>query len=146
MTPETLTWVEQQKPGLVARAEGYVKATKLHCATPKTQNKDKGKRTPEVKTNQLRNLLNAAQAGDPLALLINFLRYQVGRRSQGWKHETSAKALLKEFEDNLMPLCDGCLARDTEGRFELEAHLAAQFLGFVIREYTYRCAEEGTRP
>jgi len=142
MTPETFDWIEQQKPRLVRWAEDFVDTTKLYRATRKTASKDPGWRTPEVRANQLRNLLSAAQSGSPLAVLVNFLRYQIGRQNQGWAHRESGKeldALLTEKLGKLIP------ERLAEHRYQLEAHLAAQLLGFIIRHYTYQCSLAGTR-
>ena len=155
MRPETLTWLEKQKPRLVRWAEGFVSDSKLYEANAKTVNNPRGQREPHVKTNQIRNLLGAAQAGEPLAVLVNFLRYQRGRR-KGWPHEPSGQALEELFNKELSSLIDKRLGNletseaqagaSTDERYEVESYLAAQLLGFIVREYTYRCACVGTRP
>lgn len=163
MRPETLTWLEKQKPRLVARAERFVLDTKLFEANAKTADRPKGERDPHVKTSQIRNLLGAAQAGEPLAVLVNFLRYQLGRR-KGWPHEDSGQALEALFTGDLRALVEEWRAADAaaaaeaqreskadpeseaDDRYEVESYLAAQLLGFIVREYTYRCALAGTRP
>jgi hypothetical protein len=145
MTPETIAWIEQQKPQLVDWAENYVKESELF----KLQNLSKktleelGKNPqeevsvppPKVSPSQLRNLLGAAQAGHSIAILINFLRYQMGR--EGWKDEKSGKMLekylTKELKETLLKD-----SRENQDAHAIEAHIAAQFLGFIIREYTYR--------
>lgn len=155
MNPEALAWIEKQKPDLVGWAEAYVRDSKLYKPTTKTENNKEGQKTPLVKTNQLRNLLNAAQSGSPLAVLKNFLRYQIGRGNQGWRHTESGKQLHKLLENKLGNLCQkgvDDLSKGTErsadpiDQYELEAHLAAQLLGFILREYTYQCRLAGTRP
>jgi hypothetical protein len=152
MNPESLAWIEKQKPQLVGWAEDFVAETRLYEPTPRTAKNEPGKRTPLVRTNQLRNLLNAAQSGSPLAVLINFLRYQIGREKEGWKHRESGEALLTLLETKLREMSRGCTAdRLPKGArlpdpYEMEAHLAAQLLGFIIRDYTYRCCLKGTKP
>lgn len=146
MNPETLAWIEKQKSDLVGWAEKFVEDTQLFKATDKTASKPLGERTPQVRTNQLRNMLNAAQSGSPLAVLINFLRYQIGREKRGWKHRPSGNKLLDLLTKDLKDLCDkGCETDDSIDHHELEAHLAAQLLGFIIREYTYQCRLAGTK-
>ena len=147
MNSRTLTWIEEQKPDLVEWAESYVDQSRLFAATDRTERRPHGRKDPHVKTSQLRNLLNAAQAGSPLAVLLNFLRYQIGRGRQGWAHQPSGKQLETLLRDQLGPRCrDHADTLDAPGdRHELESRMAAQLLGFIVREYTYRCAVEGTR-
>jgi hypothetical protein len=140
MSPETLAWIEKQKPDLVRSAEDYVKQTKLF------KRKGRGDH-PRVSGSQLRNLLSAAQSGSPLAVLINFLHYQIGRKNQGWADQRSGEELGKLLDKDIRRLSrEGAKQKGAEDVYELESHLAAQLLGFVIREYTYRCSVEGTRP
>ena len=139
MNPETLTWIEKQKPTLVEWAEHYVKTSELHFP------KNPGSSTARVSGSQLRNLLAAAQSGSSLSILLNFLRYQMGRR-QGWGHTDSGQQLEELLEKQLGPLCKKVPAEQGADAYELQAHLAAQLLGFIIRDYTYRCKLKGTRP
>lgn len=131
MTPETMTWLEHQKPGLVKLAEDFVQETKLEVQS--------------VSPSQLRNLLSAAQSGSSLALLVNFLRYQIGRGSRGWKHQPSGLKLEKLLGGKLLKLSEqgskacGHTEKDV-ATYELQALLAAQFFGFLIRDFTYRSA------
>ena len=141
MTPRTLAWIEQQKPNLVGWAEEYVNTTKLYEA----RDPNRGKQA-WVSGSQLRNLLNTAQSGSSLAVLINFLRYQIGREKQGWTHRISGEELERLLREDLGKLATEGAEDDEADLHEVEAHLAAQLLGFVIREYTYRCALAGTRP
>lgn len=145
MTPEMLSWIEKQKPELVGWAEKYVQGTKLF--EPKG---GRGKQ-PKVSGSQLRNLLNAAQGGSPLAVIINLLRYQIGRGGRGWPEKPSGQTLESLFTGKLRPLIkSGVESLETPDReaalYELESQVTAQLLGFIIREYTYRCALEGTSP
>jgi len=148
MNPKTLTWIEKQKPMLVGWAETYVEDSALYfpkkSGSPSSP-KNSGKGMALVSGSQLRNLLSAAQSGSPLAVLLNFLRYQMGRR-QGWAHTSSGQKLETLLKKKLSPLCEEFPEKHEADPYELQSHLAAQLLGFIIREYTYRCKLEGTRP
>lgn len=160
MNPQTLAWIERQKPQLVGWAEKFVQDTKLYEEKPRKNGhgpaaerdhdgdeEERKKKHPQVSRSQLRNLLSAAQSGSAIAVLVNFLRYQMGRESRPWKHRESGEGLERLLLDELQGLVDKAIpSRQTEERYELEAHLAAQLLGFIIREYTYRCSLEGTTP
>lgn len=137
MKPEALSWIEQQKPDLVAAAEVYLEEHQIYKPGKR---KDK----PRISGSQLRNLLNAAQAESSLAVLINFLRYQVGRGNKGWPDRRSGSALEALLKDKVGGLAgNGAKAHEAD-RYGLEARLAALLLGYVIREYTFRCRQEGT--
>ena len=159
MKPETLTWIERQKPTLVEWAEAFVKSSRLYLARESDPEPDdavledpnrhrRRRQRALVSSSQLRNLLNAAQHGTSLKALVNFLRYQVGRGRGGWGHGGSARKLEKLLREDLRELCEQRLDLSesaAEERYDLEANVAAHFLGFVIREYTYRCELAGTR-
>lgn len=149
MTPEDLGWVDRQQPKLVGWAETYVADAKIH----EPQDERRGNK-PKVSGSQLRNLLNSATQGSSLAVLRNFLRYQIGRGGKGWGDEPSGEALLSILDEKIGPLCRGrhtdqeAESGEAQGqhRIELEADVASKFFGFVIREYTYRCKLAGTQP
>ncbi len=137
MSPEQQSWIEAQKPELVAAAERYVAESEIYLPMP--QRRD---RKARVTMSQLRNLLNVALSERSLPVLKNFLRYQIGRQ---WD-DSRAGALLEEYL--LREVGErsraGQEARGGEVR-ELEAALLPLLLGFVIREYTYHCKLKGTR-
>lgn len=145
MKPETLGWIEEQEPELVRAAEEYVKELEIHKADPASRGP---RNRPRVSGSQLRNLLNAAQGRSSLAVLVNFLRYQIGRGRKGWEDERSGNALVKLLEDEVSTRVGKRVEKDSEvagkDRYRLESRLAALLLGFVLREYTYRCREAGT--
>ena len=159
MTPETMAWIEQQKPTLVVWAEDFVRSSKLYLNRESDPEPDSSvlddpnrnkrhRQSALVSSSQLRNLLNAAQQGTALRALVNFLRYQVGRGSSGWRHGSSAKKLEEMLLGKLKDLCaKGATDRATEDAetYALEAQMSAQLLGFIIREYTYRCELAGTK-
>lgn len=159
MTPDTIAWIERQKPALVGWAETYVRESKLYLANENDPEPDDavlddpGRRRRRrqralVSASQLRNLLNAAQHGTSLKALVNFLRYQIGRGTGGWGHGRSARKLEKLILGELRQLCDAGAEEHAKGDgeiYQLEANLAAQLLGFIVREYTYRCELAGTR-
>lgn len=130
--PSTRAFVEQRQPRFVAQAEAFLDQHPIHTG-------DGGR--PRVSGTQLRNLLAAAQSGSPVAILRNFLHYQMGRekKSQAWNDSPSGHALIALLEREVeKPVAE--LALGEALRFALEAELAAQLLGFLSREYTYRAA------
>jgi len=141
MKPETLGWIEEQEPELVRAAEKYVADFDIHKPDPESRG---ARNKARVSASQLRNLLNAAQGRSSLAVLVNFLRYQIGRGRQGWDDERSGKALVKLLEDEVGKRVETGSKVSGKDRYRLESRLAALLLGFVIREYTYRCREART--
>lgn len=141
MKPETLGWIEDQEPELVRAAERYVAEFKIH----EPGEESRGPRNKaRVSGSQLRNLMNAAQSRASLAVLVNFLRYQIGRGRQGWEDEPSGMALGKLLEDEVGKRIETSAGVSGRDRYRLESRLAALLLGFVMREYTYRCREART--
>ncbi len=154
MKTETLTWIDQQKPDLVARAEKYLDEHKIYqpkyCdpewqkkkgAPPKKpsclQDLPEEAKKPIISNNQLRNLLNAAQAGNPISVQVNFLRFQIGRQKNAWPDANSGEALITLLE-NLRTSSKKAVLGSEVAPISLEAPLAANLLGFIIREHTYR--------
>ena len=126
--------VDALKPQLVALAEAWVQGG--DSAAAKT-----------VEKSQLRLLLQAAKS-EPLPVLANLLRYQVGRKKGFYadkdKRKESDKAkvhvrLLKLIEKDLPKLAEAKTC-DDESRRQLERELATQLLGFIVREHTYQAA------
>lgn len=143
MTPEILAWIERQKPALVGLAEGFLIQHRIYAPAPSEAHKQ---RPPaRVSGSQLRTLLNAAQSGSPVAVLVNLLHYQVGRGARGWDDKASGDALAVLLRDSVSALVKASGANG-DGVFEVEARVSALLLGFVIREYTYCCKREGTNP
>jgi hypothetical protein len=134
MSPEVQAWIEGQKPDLVAAAEEYVDQSGIYVKKAGSDGE------PMVSSAQLRNLLNVAQSERSLKVLVNFLRYQIGRGGRGWKHKSSGQGLETYLTGRVAGLCtDEDADRLHTARRELEALLAALFLGYVIREFTYVC-------
>lgn len=169
MQPEILAWIEKQKPDLVEWAEDFLKETRIYeeKADQGSDEDDEAARSgdatsksPWVRKSQLQNLLGAARTGEPVALLANFLRYQ-DARIKGWRQNEAATKLEKLLREKVQPRARRCPRLGTVGaevdggptgeetielRYEIEAALAAQLFGFIIREYTYRCRIAGTTP
>jgi hypothetical protein len=150
MNNHVAAWLELQKSELVGLAEDLVDKTRLHepqgddhrSNHDREEDRQGGKKGPPdaaVSTNQIRNLLAAAQNGSPLAVLVNFLRYQRARNRGAWRHEASFRRLEELFLKDLPDRCQRIPAALTdEQRFDAEARISAQLLGFVSREYAYR--------
>ncbi len=93
--------------------------------------------------NRGASLLSAAQARNSLAVLVNFLRYQIGRGRQGWADKKSGLGLGELLEKEVGERVAGTEASGKE-RYRLEARVAALLFGYLIREYTFRCHQAGT--
>lgn len=141
MNAETLTWIEDQKPDLVRSAESYVEEHKI---SEPGEDRRHGFPKARVSGSQLRNLLSAAQSEGSLAVLINFLRYQIGRGRQGWEDQVSGRGLETMLHKQVgQRIADAGDVTAGDPR-QLESRLASLLLGYVIREYTYRCQLAGT--
>jgi hypothetical protein len=116
MSPELQTWIEDQKPELVTAAETYVDQSGIYAKSPGRDGE------PQVSGAQLRNLLNVAQGERSLKVLINFLRYQIGRGRRGWEHRRSGEMLEVFLTSRVAALCSEEVA-----------------VRYVIREYRYVC-------
>lgn len=147
MTPDVLAWIDRQKPALVGVAEGFLSQHHIFERPEPKDNKLRDNKAkdnkPRVSGSQLRLLLNAAQSGSPVAVLVNLLHYQVGRGSRGWGDQQSGEALAKTLRESVSDLAQTCGASGDD-LFEVEARVAALLLGFLIREYTYGCKQAGT--
>lgn len=140
MKSNSLYWIEQQKPELVRAAEAYLKQHPIFEPEENKKAKD-----PKVSGSQLRNLLNAAQSGASLPVLKNFLRYQIGRKRQGWADAPSGEALIELLEREVRTRFDGAQLGDGAAeRRAVESQLAALLLGYLVRHFTYLCAKAGT--
>lgn len=143
MSPEIQAWIDAQKPQLVEAAERYVERSEIFRPTPRKRQKGgRGKKDPRVSSSQLRNLLNVALTERSLPVLKNFLRYQVGRQ---WEDPKAGELMEQLLLDEVAKRSRGAGEGHGVEPRELEAALLPLLLGYVIREYTYRCKLEGTR-
>lgn len=159
MNSQTLNWIEHQKAELVEAAEGFVTAAGIADPRPETKDKKPAPPRPGGKDNkpkakisgsQLRNLLSVAQSERSLAVLLNFLHYQMGR-AKGWPDLPSGEALYGLLREAVKKRIDEAVEEKAFGadfrrpdRFLLESRLSALLLGYIIREYTYQCKIAGT--
>ncbi|NJL27234.1 MAG: hypothetical protein HC897_04750 [Thermoanaerobaculia bacterium] len=138
MNAETLNWIEEQKPALVMAAREYLGKHQIY------QPRSDKPREPRVSPTQLRNLWNAAHSGSSLAVLTNFLRYQIGRGNRGWGDPSSGEALEIVLDRQVGDRCSSHLGVESVGRYGLEAQIAALLFGFLIHEYTFQRAKVET--
>jgi hypothetical protein len=138
MKAETLRWIEEQKPALVASAEQFLDRCPIH------ESKKPGGKDPKIAGSQLRNLLNAAKSGESLVVIRNFLRYQIGRGSRGWGDTKSGEALVTLLDSDVGARVNGYAEIDASERHAVEARLTALFFGYLIRHFTYKCRLVGT--
>jgi hypothetical protein len=142
MTPEVLSWIDEQKPALVGAAERYIQDNPIYAPDP---GRREARRPPaRVSGSQLRNLVNAAQTGSPLAVMVNLLRYQIGRGGRGWKDKDSGQALERVLVSEVKTRAESAPGSDEGVRYAVESRLAALLLGYIVREFTYRCELAGT--
>ena len=132
MNTASLHWIERQKPALVVQAEKYLEEHKIFERVSNDQNEQ------IVSVSQLRNLLNAARTGEPLVVIQNYLRYQIGRGKKGWKNRPSGEALVGLLDSEVGKRIESLSEIDPVERFEVESRLAALLLGYIIRQYTYK--------
>lgn len=140
MIAEATDWLGRLKPTLVEQAESFVEEKATFEPRPGEEHKKAGAKKPNVTNSQLRNLLNVIETEGSVKVLRNFLRYQIGREKRGWPHADSAQRLIEILDSGWT---DDALPEGADRR-ALEAEAAALFLGYVIREHTYRCRCEGT--
>lgn len=107
-----------------------------------------------MEKNQIRNVLNVAEESHSLAVVANFIRYQMGRRQTGpaWRHARAGKVFgLRVIEQIESP--DGVVAKQTQSAFEqarkrigdipqeaaddLRYDLARYYLGYLNRAFYY---------
>lgn len=107
-----------------------------------------------MEKNQIRNILNVAEESRSLAVVANFIRYQLGRSQTGpaWRHEREGKVFgLRIIEQIESP--KGIVARQTEAALaqarkqttnipqgvadKLRYDLARHYLGYLNRAFYY---------
>jgi hypothetical protein len=64
-----------------------------------------------MEKNQIRNVLNVVEESHSLAVVANFIRYQLGRSQTGpaWRHNGFGLRVIKQIESS-----DGVVHRRTE--------------------------------
>ncbi len=140
---QILSEIEKRKGELVRRAETFVITSKIF------ELEDFGK-------SQLNNLLGIAIREFDMAVIINFIRYQIGRDKRErdkWAYETGNPSrtigdqLILEIEkikhEMALPVLHG-FAESSLGEqekaqrlTEIHSHLTRLFLGYIKRAYTY---------
>lgn len=107
-----------------------------------------------MEKNQIRNVLNVAEESHSLAVVANFIRYQMGRSRTGpaWRHARAGKVFgLRVIEQIESP--DGVVARQAQVALEqawkhaenipqeaaddLRYDLARYYLGYLNRAFYY---------
>ena len=104
----------------------------------------------KLEKNQIRNVLNVAEESHSLAVVTNFIRYQIGRSGTGpaWRYGGFGKQVIKQIEAS-----DGVVTRQTErmlkelheqfGRVppdiaaEVRYDLMRHYLGYLHRAFYY---------
>jgi hypothetical protein len=155
MNPDIQAWIDEQKPELVKAAEEFVEESKIcHPMPPPPSHGKKGasstptgrpgKPKARVSSSQLRNLLSVAQSERSLAVFRNFLRYQVGRKSKAWQDSEAGDLLEQTVEREVASRGKPGEEKVGVPAQSLAGELLPLLIGYVIREYTYRCRQLGT--
>ena len=110
----------------------------------------------KLEKNQIRNLLNVADESHSLAVVTNFIRYQIGRSGTGpaWRYGGFGSQVIKQIEAT-----DGVVTRQTERVLErlreqfgeLPSEIADKvcydlmrhYLGYLHRAFCYYSSESG---
>ncbi len=125
--------IDRLKEGLVTAAEGLLEEARVW------EKSDFGH-------SQLRNLLAVAAETESPAVVVNFIRYQMGRdvRGKNWRSERGGKSLGKRFIEALQGgkgAVMGALNRipglDGEARQLAHIELVRIFVGFAIRSMKF---------
>jgi hypothetical protein len=103
-----------------------------------------------MQKNQLQNVLNVAQESHSLAVVANFIRYQIGRAGVGpdWRHNDFGLSVVAQIEEP-----DGVIAQQAQKvaaalgeRLEalpedvaraIRYELMRYYLGYLQRAYVY---------
>ncbi len=104
---------------------------------------------PKMESSQLRNLVNVAQESRSVEVTINFIRYQIGRKSDEWGKGSNGFGhhVITFLQDSLQTLVNDVIAKlpqeiganptDSGLRNEVIAQMMRLYLGFLVRAFTF---------
>ncbi len=143
----------QASPALARGVEAQLGAT-VHAAE-RTVTLLGGLEESGMEENQLRNVLDVAQDSQSVPVVVNFIRYQIGRARTGehWQYNGFGLQVIDDIEgivaeaarratgDAVQWLARQGQAVDEETRKEIQAAAHAQlmtdYLGFLYRAFVY---------
>ncbi len=91
--------------------------------------------------SQLRNMLQVSQRDSEVPVLVNFLRYQVGRQAtrRFWE------PIYTKVEKNLKEIEERCKKEYDDEEQRARGVAIQHYFGFMVRHYVYLQAQQGTR-
>jgi hypothetical protein len=123
-----LSEIEKEKSRLVEKAESFLDENYPNNLTD----------------TQIRNLLNVASNTLSMEVLLNFLKYQIGRESK-WQEKDIGEKLISELEglsENRNTILKHLKEKDIEVSLQEQQQIAIQlarlYLGFLNRYFKYK--------
>lgn len=106
-----------------------------------------GKGDEIMQENQLRNVIAVAGETKSVAVVENFVRYQIGRHDE-WRHKDFGENLLNDLAE--LRNTGNTLAKELKeedvndiGEEELTIRLVRRYLGYLARYFKYAQLKEG---
>lgn len=92
----------------------------------------------KFKESQLRNVINVASSSRSVPVVLNFIKYQIGRREE-WQHKKFGEYLLDRLI-RLSPTAQQIASRPEVKGSEEEIHLrlVELYLGYMNRYFKYK--------
>ncbi len=87
-----------------------------------------------MQDRQLRNVIAVAEDTQSVAVVENFVKYQIGRHDQ-WRHNEFGERLLKdlrELRERADKLKDAAVSKE-----ELAIQMVRRYLGYLMRHFVY---------
>jgi hypothetical protein len=95
----------------------------------------------DTMSSQIRNVMSVANDAPHVAVVTNFVRYQIGRAGvprRAWKDTGLGEALIKEIEGKMHDLAKEAVTAAEFGDVgQVQAQLTRLLLGFMYRRYVY---------
>lgn len=106
--------------------------------------------TDEIEESQLRNVINVANSTRTVAVVTNFIKYQIGRKKQrnkGWRYNDFGENLIqtlqgsvKEWAEEISRMASQAIkgVKNVEDlQREVWCRLVRLYLGYLYRHYKY---------
>jgi hypothetical protein len=104
-----------------------------------------GDEVRKIEANQIKNVLAVANSAPHPAVVINFIRYQMGRHGaprKAWRDTKLGEKVVAEIEGRVKALAgDVARAANYANQDDVHARLVRLFLGFLNRSFVYHSAK-----
>jgi hypothetical protein len=107
---------------------------------------DLGDKIKSIEQNQIRNVLAVANSAPHVAVVTNFIRYQMGRSGapgKAWKNTGLGKAVIDAIEGSMSRIAGKAAEKSGYNVDEVQVRLTRLLLGFMNRRYVYEADEAG---